>query len=301
MAKNKTKKKESQVEVNESNSKTKKTQKKKKRKLKTRNLVVILVMLIAFALVIYSAIYIIRWSIDNESIDKLSETLEDQANVQEIEDVEQTQVVQPEEEIPQTDPYWEYIKMKLIDVDFTELSNTNPETEGWIQVNGTNINYPFVQHEDNKYYLTHAFDKSYNGGGWVFLDYRNSTDVLDKNTIIYAHGRQNKTMFGSLKNILNSNWYNNKENHIIKLSTKTQNTLWQVFSVYRIPNTSDYLQTEFSTEDEFKAFADMLQNRSAVAFDTTVSKTDKILTLSTCWNDDEKVVMHAKMIKYSDR
>lgn len=89
--------------------------------------------------------------------------------------------------------------MNLINVDFNELKKFNSNTKGWIQVNGTNINYPFVQAKDNKFYLTHSFDKSYNSAGWVFLDYRNNINELSKNTIIYAHGRLDTTMFGSLK------------------------------------------------------------------------------------------------------
>jgi len=94
--------------------------------------------------------------------------------------------------------------MNLINVDFNELKKINSNTKGWIQVNDNNINYPFVQTKDNKYYLTHSFDKSYNGNEWVFLNYRNNINVLSKYTIIYAPSRNNKTMFRSLKNILKS-------------------------------------------------------------------------------------------------
>ena len=73
--------------------------------------------------------------------------------------------------------------MNMIDINFNELKNINNDVKGWIKVNGTNINYPFVQSKNNKYYLTHSFDKSYNSAGWLFLDYRNN----NKNTIIYAH------------------------------------------------------------------------------------------------------------------
>ncbi len=37
------------------------------------------------------------------------------------------------------------------------------------------------------------------------MDYRNNLQNFDRNTIIYAHGRINGTMFGSLKNIIESN------------------------------------------------------------------------------------------------
>ena len=119
----------------------------------------------------------------------------------------------------------------------------------------------------------------------------------NKNMIIYAHGRENKTMFGTLKNILNSSWVNNKDNYIVKLSTESENTLWQVFSVYRIPNTNDYIKTEFASDESFDKFANMLLDRSNFDFNTSIDKNDQILTLSTCYNDYEKVVLHAKLIK----
>jgi hypothetical protein len=37
------------------------------------------------------------------------------------------------------------------------------------------------------------------------MDYRNNKDDFGKNTILYAHGRVDKTMFGSLKNIFTNN------------------------------------------------------------------------------------------------
>ena len=108
-------------------------------------------------------------------------------------------------------------------------------------------------------------------------------------------------MFSSLKNILKSSWYDNKDNHIIRLSTETENTLWQVFSVYRIPTTSDYIEVNFRSDTEYLNLLNTLKERSNFAFGTTISEKDKILTLSTCYNDDDKVVMHAKLIKQSKR
>lgn len=53
-----------------------------------------------------------------------------------------------------------------------------------IQVNGTNINYPFVQTTNNSYYLEHSFYKSKNTAEWIFLDYRNNISNLDKERVV---------------------------------------------------------------------------------------------------------------------
>lgn len=269
----------------------------KKNKLKV--MISILLMIVFGVILIISIIKIIGWNKDNDNTSKQIEIVQDEAKIEEVEDDDNTKIIEQPVKVPKANPYWDYIKMNMINVDFTKLKKINNDVKGWIQVNGTNINYPFVQASDNKYYLNHSFNKSHNYAGWVFLDYRNNL-TNNKNTIIYAHGRIDKTMFGSLRNILSSGWLNNSNNYVVKLSTEKENTLWQVFSVYHIPTTSDYIQTEFSSDDEFLQLITKLKDRSMFNFNTDVNSNDNILTLSTCYSDTEKVVLHAKLIKKSD-
>ena len=185
--------------------------------------------------------------------------------------------------------------------DINKLKEKNSDTVGWINVNNTNINYPYVQGKDNNYYLDHSFDKKYNEAGWVFLDYRNDKNLSNKNNILYAHSRLDKTMFGSLSKTLKSNWYNNKDNHIIRLSTETENTMWQIFSVYKIPEETYYITTNFNSDNDYQKFLNTIKERSIHNFSTNLTTEDKILTLSTCYSDTERTVVHAKLIKRSPK
>lgn len=270
--------------------------KRRKIKIKWKNIILILIIITSSITLLISIFNIIKWKIDSDKTNYEITNIQENINVEEIQDTENTEIIEPIIEVPKENPYWDYINMNMINVDFNSLKRTNPDVVGWLKVNGTNINYPFVQSSDNDYYLTHSFNKSYNGAGWVFLDYRNN-GTNNKNTIIYAHGRSNKTMFGTLKNVLNNGWLNNTNNYVIKISTETENSLWQIFSVYRIPTTSDYLQTNFNDETEYQNFLDMIKDRSSHNFDTNVVSTDNILTLSTCYNNSDKMVVHAKLIK----
>lgn len=184
---------------------------------------------------------------------------------------------------------------------FAELKNLNPDTTGWVEIAGTNIDYPFVQTSDNDFYLNHSFNRAENSAGWIFLDYRNDPKNLSKNTILYGHGRFDNTMFGSLKNILTSGWLNNPDNYYIRLSTESKNTLWQVFSAYKIPTTNDYIAVNFATDADFLNWANKLKSRSAYDFGLELSAADYVLTLSTCYNESEKVVLHAKLLKSAPR
>ena len=269
----------------------------KKRRLKKSSLVLFAISLILISTIIYSSYKIIIWFIENKKIEAIEKEIIEQVVIEDVEDNEDTIIIETFEGTPKEDPYLDYIMINLIDVDFTKLKETNNNTKGWIYVGGTNVNYPFVQHSDNKFYLSHSFDKSYNTAGWVFADYRNKLDGTDKNMILYAHGRVDKSMFGSLRWIIKENWYNNLDNHIVKISTETENTLWQVFSVYKIPTTNDYIQTDFSSDEEYQQFLNKLILRSKFDFNTSVSHTDQILTLSTCHDSKTKIVLHAKIIK----
>lgn len=274
--------------------------KRRKIKIKWKNIILILIIITSIITLLISIFNIIKWKIDSDKTNYEITNIQENINIEEIQDTENTEIIEPVIEVPKENPYWDYINMNMINVDFNGLKKTNPDVVGWLKVNGTNINYPFVQSSDNDYYLTHSFNKSYNGAGWVFLDYRNN-GTNNKNTIIYAHGRSNKTMFGTLKNVLNNGWLNNTNNYVIKISTETENGLWQIFSVYRIPTTSDYLQTNFNDETEYQNFLDMIKDRSSHNFDTNVASTDNILTLSTCYNNSDKMVVHAKLIKKENK
>ncbi len=271
--------------------------------LKKRNIFLVCIMLLSSIVIVYSLANIAIWLWDDYRVMKEANQIEQETAMSQIEDIDVTEEEKKveEEQISDFDPYWDFVKMNYLQVDFSNLIKVNPEVVAWISVAGTNINYPVVHHTDNEYYLNHTFNGSKNGAGWVFLDYRNTTENLDKNTIIYAHNRKDGSMFGSLRNILNSDWYQNKSNYVIKMSTKNENNLWQVFSVYRIPVTNDYLQIDFSKDDIFLAFLNKIKERSIYDFKTTVSVNDKILTLSTCYNKKERVVMHAKLIKSQKR
>ncbi len=271
-----------------------------KKNYKSKKIIISSIIVILSLLLLYSTVKIIKWMVDSNKANNQIKDLQKNTPITNRKDSKNTEIFNQNENIPKTDPYWDYIKMDMMNVDFSKLKKTNKDVIGWIKLNGTNINYPFVQTNNNKYYLTHSFDKTYNSAGWVFLDYRNN-GINNKNTIIYAHGRTDETMFGSLKKVLTKKWFNNKENYIIKISTETENTLWQIFSVYRIPTTNDYLQTEFNSDDEYQRFIDMLLKRSSYNFNSYVNENDNIVTLSTCYNNSDKLVVHAKLIKKEKR
>ncbi|MBQ9834099.1 MAG: class B sortase [Bacilli bacterium] len=275
-----------------------KEKKKFRLKKKYRAIIRVTFFTISLTIFIFSIFKIILWNLENRKTEKLEKKIIEKTEIIEISEInneENSNLVN--EPVLQTDIYWKYKDTALIDVNLNELKKDNKDTIGWIQVLGTDINYPFVQSGDNDYYLKHDFAKSKNTGGWIFLDYRNNINNLNDNNIIYGHMRKNGSMFGSLKNVLTSNWQNNSDNHIVKISTEEYSYLFQVFSIYTIPVETYYIQTDFSDIENYKNFLNTIVNRSIYNFNTEVNEKTKVLTLSTCHNNNDRLVVHAKLIK----
>lgn len=189
-------------------------------------------------------------------------------------------------------------KSNFLSVDFDELYKTNNEVVAWIQVPDTNVNYPVVKHKNNSYYLNHSYDRSWNYAGWIYLDYRNDIDDLVSNNIIYGHGRVDGSMFGSLRDLLNLDG----SRKVINISTPYNNYIFEIFSVYRISNTNDYLYTGFDNNEDFLKFIDLVKDRSLVKYSLDeFESSDKILTLATCYDTKEKFVVHAKLVDWEKR
>ena len=182
------------------------------------------------------------------------------------------------------------------DINFNELQMTNSDFVGYLIVPGTDISQPVVKGIDNSYYLNHNYYKEYDVAGWLFADYQNKFDGTDKNIIIYGHNMKTGTMFGSLKNILTNDWYENLDNRYIYFITENDTNKYEVFSVYKVESEDYYRTTNFG-EKNFLDFVKTIKLRSIYNFNIDINLNDSIITLSTCHADNRyRVVLHAKKI-----
>ena len=240
---------------------------------KTKNIILFL-RLVFFIALIFSIIYVVKWYMDSKQNEILEENISEAITVENIENPTKTEYK----------------------VDFEKLKSVNNQVVAWLKVKGTQVEYPVVQTKDNSYYMNRNLEKKYNVGGWIFADYKNKFDGTDKNIVIYGHNVRDKSMFGSLKIILEKEWYENSKNHIIDFITEKEKQKYQVFSVYKIEREDYYINTEFK-ENEFANFVDTIKSRSIKDFNIDVSNEDTILTLSTCADNNKyRVVLHAKRI-----
>lgn len=176
-------------------------------------------------------------------------------------------------------------------VDFTQLSQINPDIVGWIFIEGTNINYPVVQGTDNDYYLRHLFDGTYNSSGCIFLDVGCASDFSDKHSIIYGHHMKDKSMFSGLMEYKDQTFYD--EHSVALLVTPTAYYKIQFFSGYVSDTWSNAWDLSFN-EYEYISWLNEIQRRSCFEADYAPAKEDRVVTLSTCTYefDTAKFVLH---------
>ena len=189
-----------------------------------------------------------------------------------------------------------YGKTNIDSINFNELRKTNDQVVAWLIVDGTNINYPIVKTDNNDYYLNHNIKKSKDSNGWTFMDYRNNINLIDNNTIFYGHNLINKTSFGSISRVFSKKWFDSSNHNIIVVNDNGK-YIYKIFSIYYSEPVTDYLQTNFYDSDEYLTFLINIKNKSKFDFAESVSSNDKIITLSTCTDDNKgRKVVHAKLI-----
>lgn len=182
----------------------------------------------------------------------------------------------PEEVPVWQDPYAQALK----DMDFSALRQQNPDVLGWILIPGTRVSYPVVQGTDNSYYLDHTWRGGKNSVGAIFMDYRNSGDLSDFNTILYGHRMNNRSMFGTLSQYKSRSYW--QAHPYVYLTDDSGTHRYEIFAAGEVSVDSDVYRLGLRSDSSRQSFLDSCLALSALNTGVTPHVYDKVLTLSTC-------------------
>ncbi len=190
------------------------------------------------------------------------------------------------EEVTEEEPKKPYVapipsvKRTHTNINFKDLQAVNEDVFGWIQIFGTQVDYPIVDADDTKYYLKHGYDHRRTAYGSIFLEPRNSSKMNEKHVIIYGHNMINHSMFGSLINYKKQAYANNYNQ--ITICMPGQDLTYQIFSAYTAAIDSPTYRLQFSKEGSFDEMINHMKKNSMISSNITPKEGDQILTLSTC-------------------
>ena len=230
-----------------------------------------------------------------------SEQPENDKEVAQAEDPDQSD--QPEKETSD-----EQKKLPEILPEYQEIYAENKDLVGWLEIDGTVINYPVLQsdsEENSQFYLTHSFAKKKDKNGSLFMDYRNDFVDRDTNIIIYGHNMKSGAMFGTLKKYLEKGYL--EKHPKIRFDTIYERGTYEVIGAFlsEVSYQDEYTFRYYNflnanNESEFEAFCVNVMQLDALKKGTLDAKYgDQLLTLSTCssYTDEGRMFIIAKRIE----
>ncbi|MDO5406449.1 MAG: class B sortase [Eubacteriales bacterium] len=197
-------------------------------------------------------------------------------------------------------PGSEQPEMAEIPIDFSVLEQENPDIYAWIQIPGTEVDYPVLQHAaDDGYYLKHTAFHRRSAAGSIYTERANARDFSDYNTVLYGHNMADGSMFGGLKKYLDADYM--KAHRDITLYTRDRVLRYRVFAAVTYDNRHLLESFQFDDRLQYQAFMDSLEDRRSLFsyLDASVPVTaeDRIITLSTCnGNDNQRLLVVAVLI-----
>jgi len=168
----------------------------------------------------------------------------------------------------------------LPEVDFGALREINPNIVGWIILEGTPINLPVVQGENNYHYLNHLFDGRRSQVGTIFVDTYNRPGFVDHNTIFYGHNMQDGSMFSTLRSFRLQEFFD--AHPMAFLLTPTGNYVIRFFAGHTTDVHSRSWRIQFADDAEMEGWIEENRRLSDFVSDVEVGPRDRLVTLATC-------------------
>ena len=210
---------------------------------------------------------------------------------------------------------WTYLYEKypeLLDVkfpagilyDYALYYAKNPQTIGYLKIDGTKIDTPVVQADNDKYYLRHDFNGKSTSYGAVFATYKANFKPLDRNTLIYGHNMFDGERFAALANYKSIDYF--KKHPTIQFDTLFEKHQWKVYAVILTNGSVDSNNGYFFdfTYDNcsdacFEEYIEELDKRKLYETGVDLLPTDKLITLCTCTYefDDARLIVIARMVR----
>ena len=169
-----------------------------------------------------------------------------------------------------------------------KLQKENSDIVGWLEIKNTKINYPVLQGNDNKYYMTHNYKKKKSKSGSLFVDKKYDFNEPSTNLLIYGHNNKNGVMFQDLLKYENKDFY--KKHKIIKFTTVTKDIEYEIISVFksRVYDKSEknvfryYFFIDANNKKEYNNFIKNIKKASLYDIKKSAKYNEELITLSTC-------------------
>lgn len=186
------------------------------------------------------------------------------------------------------------------ELNWDSLISQNSDARAWVYLDGTIINYPIVRGSDNSFYLTHMFNKAYNGAGTLFMDANAPDNFETFNTVVYGHHMKDGSMLAAIDKYKSQEFY--EKHKQLELITPSAKYHLKVIGFELVDATSEAYNYYFGSEQDKQALLDFTAKNNVINTSDQATVNDKLLTFSTCVyaTGDERYVLVTKMVPWTE-
>lgn len=257
--------------------------KEKMKQSKTKRALYFTLFGIFCAIFIVSAIFIVDYFI--ESAKQKSRYNELSGNKNEIQQIVDNAPTTPDGELDPNGDYPFDLESPILP-EYQNAYEQNDDLVGWIRIDGTVIDYPVMQHlEEKDYYLERNFDEEYSKHGCIYVREQCNVFKPSDNLVIYGHYKQDGSMFHDLHGYYKESFW--KEHQFIEFDTIYEHHTYQIIAAFKTNvSSSDFFPyhrfNDAASEEEFNEFISTVKELSFYDTGITAEYGDKLITLSTC-------------------
>ena len=160
-----------------------------------------------------------------------------------------------------------------------ELIAINPDTRGWITIDDTHIDYPFVQGETDMEYINKDIMGDFALSGAIFLSCLNSPDCSDTYNLLYGHHMDNGAMFSDVLEFLDADYFERHQTGTLYLPDKTYR-----ITLFACMEADGYDRLIYSPGPDYDngPLLEYIRTTANQYRDIGVTSGDQIIGLSTC-------------------
>lgn len=164
------------------------------------------------------------------------------------------------------------------------VNQENKDQKFTLSINNLITKEPVMQTTDNEFYMNHNNKKEEFIGGSLFVDYRVNLNSTRK-IIIYGHSSSTVDIpFTKLLGYKKQDFFLKHQD--IELNYKDKKETYQVFTVMLLKEDYFYTRLEF-TDETFIKHLEELKKKSIYDTGINIDKTNKLLILQTCSQDED--------------
>lgn len=183
-------------------------------------------------------------------------------------------------------------------INFEELKKVNKDVVGWIDLPAVKISYPIMQGLYNEFYLKRNLYFEQSMLGCITMDYKNSSDLEDYNTIIYGKELYKDSMFSKLNDYQNQEVY--KLCPYFWIYTPERVYVYQIFRSSVEEPEDDAFNMTFADQEAYAKWLEQMQGESGAILQSEPLSGNHVVTLSTCdisGKDNKRQIVQGVLVR----